>query len=316
MKSKSTYQFVLIFIFFQLSCFNTYGQIPLDGLLGYYKVDGDALDHSGNDMHGTIKGAVSFTEDRNGIENGALFLDGGFVELEDTTDFFTTTSVSISVWINPSEISDWQAIVTKWNGFGLGGYYLGINPDGNLIRWNLDMPNPIDGNNVQPNTWLHVTATHDGDTTKLYMDGELVDQQAYNEPISVNNANVIIGSQNNILNEFTFLGAMDDILIYNRALDGDEVLDIFNYMSTSNSTQKDANFEIILYPNPADDYLLIKNNFKSIDNSFVILDVRGKNIMKGNIDQNLVNLSSMSPGIYFVILRIDDRIFTEKLIKR
>lgn len=314
MKTIPYTRLLLLILLINYTFLAAFSQIPTDGLIGYYQFDGNAQDSSGLEHHGTIIGNVSSTQGHNGDEDGALLFDGGYIDLGNPLDFQMTDSISISVWINPVEISDWQAIVSKWSGFDSSGYYLGINPNGNLIRWNLDMPNPIDGNPVQTNEWTHIVASHDGDTTKLYMNGQLVNQEIYDQLITDNIANVFIGSQYNIPNEFTFLGAMDDVLIYNRALRKDEVLDIFNFIPTAVSSLHNSNYKVSLYPNPIDDFLYLKNdtNFENI--LYTVIDAQGKNIRNGVFDQYRIDLSSLAPGIYFILLIIDNDIVSKKIV--
>lgn len=49
--------------------------IPTDGLVAYYKFDGDATDHSGNENQGELHGAVP-AADRFGKADGAYSFDG------------------------------------------------------------------------------------------------------------------------------------------------------------------------------------------------------------------------------------------------
>ena len=52
-----------------------FSQIPTNGLVGYWSFSGNANDSSGNNLNGTVNGAV-LTEDRFGNSSSAYSFDG------------------------------------------------------------------------------------------------------------------------------------------------------------------------------------------------------------------------------------------------
>jgi hypothetical protein len=74
------------------------------------------------------------------------------------------------------------------------------------------------------NTWHHVLATYDGTTRKVYINGVLQSSAAASG-LNAQNMNFRIGSTNN--SEY-FIGTLDDIVIYNRALSLAEVGNLMN----------------------------------------------------------------------------------------
>jgi hypothetical protein len=58
----------------------------------------------------------------------------------------------------------------------------------------------------------------------------------------------------------------------------------------------------LFYPNPASDYLLIKNNNSSNDLVYVIFDSFGKKVMEGTLTlkETQVSLRGLSNGAYFI----------------
>jgi hypothetical protein len=72
---------------------------------------------------------------------------------------------------------------------------------------------------------------------------------------------------------------------------------------------------MIIYPNPADDKLNF--NIKEY-NDITITDISGKTIMNLNSlspQNNSVDISILSKGIYFVTIKSDKQLITRKLIK-
>ena len=117
MKTNLYCKFLLLILLISCNISESFSQIPINGLIGYYSFDGHAKDSSGFEHDGAIIDAVSSTQGRNGNDNGALFFNGGYVDIGNPIEYQMTNSISISAWINPVQIIDWHAIVTKWNGF-------------------------------------------------------------------------------------------------------------------------------------------------------------------------------------------------------
>ncbi len=76
------------------------------------------------------------------------------------------------------------------------------------------------------------------------------------------------------------------------------------------------NFEISdfeIAPNPANDFVKILSNEKI--ESFEILDLQGKIVLKDKISNNLVDVSQLSKGIYLIKIKSNDKSGIRKLIK-
>ena len=76
----------------------------------------------------------------------------------------------------------------------------------------------------------------------------------------------------------------------------------------------DAN--IAIYPNPVRDYLTVDTENHNI-NKIYIYDVNGKEICAKQPENNRVNVSFLTPGIYFLVLQINEQLsITKKFIKQ
>ena len=70
------YKLKLLFVIIIIVFSNTLlSQIPTNGLVGYWPFSGNANDSSGNNLNGTVNGAV-LTEDRFGNSSSAFNFDG------------------------------------------------------------------------------------------------------------------------------------------------------------------------------------------------------------------------------------------------
>ncbi|MCB0644343.1 MAG: T9SS type A sorting domain-containing protein [Phaeodactylibacter sp.] len=288
-------------------------QIPTEGLVGYYMLNGDAADSSGLEHHGLLVGDLSTGTDRMGLEDGAIEFNGGYIDLGNPSDFQFSNAFSISLWMNTYEVFDWSAILTKWANYGNGGFYLGINPAGNVIRLNLDMPEPLESNGVPLGDWLHLVATFDSDSIKLYEDGVLVSSAFYDLPVVDNAATLLIGSQFNIPDDFVFYGRIDDVLLYNRALTANEVMSIF----TGQPSGLDEAFSspIQVFPNPTASALYFKNIPWEEEPRYTLHNTAGRRLQSGLLPQTL-ELGTLPAGVYWLQIRIGESVHWERIVRQ
>jgi hypothetical protein len=79
-------------------------QIPTNGLIGYWPFSGNANDTSGNNLNGTVNGAI-LTEDRFGNPSSAYSFDGNddyILVNDDDLLSFPNNEFTFSFWVNPT----------------------------------------------------------------------------------------------------------------------------------------------------------------------------------------------------------------------
>ena len=122
------------------------------------------------------------------------------------------------------------------------------------------------------------------------------------------NWNTIAGSfyfGTRVLNDMDFFnGNIDDIAIWNRFLDSNEIKSIYSG-STANVQNKNSNSTIKVYPNPAKDHLVIDlGNSPSVAGYEInIFDVTGKSVYNSTISKSneTIDLNTWSgKGVYFI----------------
>ena len=185
-----------------------------------------------------------------GIITSALWSPGKFgpcVKFDGNYDFITIGDVAIlegmpgitvSAWINPSAVpSVVRGIATKfWDGTNRS-WSLIINSTGNVHFFcSTDSQNDNDlasaNGVVSANIWEHyVGVWSSGDTTiRLYRNGILQATTASQPGATVrtNTTKVCIGDRfYNGTNQDFFIGQIDDVMIYNRALSATEVQQLY-----------------------------------------------------------------------------------------
>ena len=70
---------------------------------------------------------------------------------------------------------------------------------------------------VEPGGWHYITGVVDVRVMRIYLDGELVAEQAFSGPITSTGTETDIG----LANDGSFIGIIDEVAIYNRALSDD-----------------------------------------------------------------------------------------------
>jgi hypothetical protein len=227
--------------------------IPSNGLVGYYPLNGNANDLSGNSLNGTVNGAV-LVNDRNGLPNSAYSFTTNQEIVVPNTANQNTFPLSISFWYKlPSYPTGLNGnIITKytpgsWNGFGIGIHDYTVDGQGIAVApfYLRSQTNRVLGlynepafnhNNMQLNTWYHIVFTVDSSGGKLYANGVLISTHAWTGSSGASNTTKLLkfgGQWDNWFN-----GTLDDIGIWNRALTQEEVSTMYQniiYSDTCNS---------------------------------------------------------------------------------
>ncbi len=193
------------------------------GLLAQYKLDGNVLDSSGNNLNGTIMGNPAFTP---GIAGQALIFDGGgdYVDCTNNVKWDAIADkITVSAWFRVDVFDvTYQPIVTK----GDSSWRIARNGETNGLQWRCNGPNPtfrINGTvNVNDGEWHHAAGTYDGANAWLYVDGKLDGTMATAGPIAKNTQKVFLGGNSEQAARL-WKGSIDEVRIYSRALTEAEV---------------------------------------------------------------------------------------------
>jgi hypothetical protein len=217
------------------------GQVNLDsGLVAFYPFLGNANDSSGNNNHGAVTGAT-LTADRYGNTNSAYYFDGAGNHItvpDDSTLRPAVYTLHAIVKVQGFFQGNCQGNVILWKGRDTwAGHYGLIFSDTpyDSSCFNLDTlhqnfyndqqhlnPGP-DTPYIQKEIWYCLVSTFDGDSVRMWVDGTLR-YTAFRNPLGVNFEPVIFGYEPYAVGlEYWFKGIIDEIRIYNRALNNNEV---------------------------------------------------------------------------------------------
>jgi hypothetical protein len=125
-----------------------------------------------------------------------------------------------------------RAIIGRW----YGQQRISTNSSG--TQWEIQINNNTWTSSNLPvvtDTWQHILVTYDGNlvsnNVKVYLNGNLVFTANCTEDVNNNDKNWQIGSNGN--DSYNFIGKIDEVSIWDRALDSDEADSIYNFASPS-----------------------------------------------------------------------------------
>jgi len=194
------------------------------------------VDVSGQDNHGSLPNGANWGP---GVAGLALVLNGTNqrATVPDDPSLDLTSALTLAAWIRPSLFAT-QDLIKKATINATNGYEISLSApssswpqkvffrlnqqtSGDTYRVNSTTLYPLDGS-----TWMHVAATYDGATMRLYINGALEASLPMPPPIATNALPLTIGGQSDGTRHFQ--GAMDDVRVYGRALSGAEIAALAN----------------------------------------------------------------------------------------
>ncbi len=201
-----------------------------DGIVAYWdfnETSGEtASDVSGNGHDGTLMGDPKWTND--GYFGGAIEFDqvGDEVNVPYHADLNQET-FTISAWANVEPGSaGHRAVVSSRDEPPTSGYIFYAEPDNHTWQfWTGDGGwNSVQGPAVNFGEWDHLAGTYADGTQKFYINGELAGEKDAG-PIFNTQQEFLIGAGANerAAHEYLFKGKIDEVRVYNRELDENEI---------------------------------------------------------------------------------------------
>jgi hypothetical protein len=93
-----------------------------------------------------------------------------------------------------------------------------------------------DTNAPELNQWYHVVSTISNGVGKIYVNGKLVETFVYSEPILINSSSLKFGVLG-YSSSLNFNGSIDEVRIYDRALNKNEINSLYNIGNTKHYVQ-------------------------------------------------------------------------------
>jgi len=199
------------------------------GLIGAWGFEEGAgsttADVSGNNLNGTLANTTWSTAGKYGK---ALSFNGtnAWVTVADNALLRLTNGMTVEAWVRPTATStDWSAAVIKERPSGLSYALYATDgaakpPAGYINRSGSDVS--AAGTSVLPlNTWANLAVTYDAATIRMYVNGTQVGSRAQTGSITTSTSPLRFGGDS-VWGEW-FTGLIDEVRIYNRALNVTEI---------------------------------------------------------------------------------------------
>ncbi len=312
-------------IFISLS--NLFSQVPTDGLEAQYLFNGNADDDSGNNFNGEVVGAT-LTTDRFNNENCAYYFDGidDYISLPSDFDYENRT---ICAWFNASTISTYNRIYdSNHPGLNYGKTTLLTHSrDGvdkmRMIYWE------VDGGyewNICSDAWYFMAMSIAGQDINYYVNGLYAGSftGTYEKAVD-GDEHAYIGTNRTAADRF-FNGKIDDVRIYNKALNEKEILALYaeEYANTIyydsiqvtdtlfidisiplELEEESINNRIKVYPNPSSEYVTVDFGTYDLLTGYLlkIFDVQSNEVYSEEINSKYttIQISEIgTKGIYFI----------------
>jgi TolA-binding protein len=220
--------------------------IMIDGtanadMVAYYKFEGDANDSSGNNLHGIGKDNISYVV---GVSDQALDLDSKnsyMVDCGTDAAFDIDSQITVACWIKVKQFDrEWQTIIAK----GDDSWRFSRNGTTNQLHFACNGLSPyppwVNGNkNVNDGKWHHAAGVYDGAKMYLYVDGIPDASRDAHGTIDASTFPVYIG-ENAQKTGRCFKGLIDELTIFNHALNSNEIKQLYSKETTSLSGTTDT----------------------------------------------------------------------------
>ena len=191
----------------------------------YYGLDNNFLDYYGVN-NGTGQGGVGFstvkvrgTHSTNFVPASSQYIDTGKTLSGDYT---------LSLWINPDDVSNQRAFAGSLNIVGTAGIQFGfpVSGTGYIDVFDSGMtPQIITFNKQIPITkFTHIVLTYDGYKNRLYINGTFINSSigTSNNPTSLR-----IG-RTGLYDGFYYDGLIDEVGVWNRSFNQEEITKLYN----------------------------------------------------------------------------------------
>jgi len=199
-----------------------------DGLVYWLKAEGNADDYLGAHS-GIIHGELQFSD---GMVGDAFTFSGGsnYVSIPQSLNIPAGGSPrTLEMWIY-SEEGTWQSDLHTafWTGTEVNKSAFIVDfethPTMQFATWEEDL---WFNSGVPKVGWFHAAFVYDGDTNLYaYINGELAGSLELTAPLTTTITDTLIGSGYNYLNQLYYLGKLDEVTLFNRALTQEEIASI------------------------------------------------------------------------------------------
>jgi len=210
------------------------------GLVAYYNFNegsGTSIaDSSGNGNNGSLSGSFAWESNCPSGKQPCLTFSGGYVEIPYNANFNMSNSVTIMAWVNSAPLGSYRTVAAKdKSGILDPEYWFGVSYDKATFMINPGTADETDrfyvpGNSiVADSTWHHIAAVFNGTDVRIYVDGQLNNTPSvHSVTVYSSDGSFHIGTTLRFGSAYNFIGSIDEIRLYDRALDATEIAALYS----------------------------------------------------------------------------------------
>lgn len=292
-------------------------------IIAHYPFSGNANDVTGHQLHGQPSGGAQFVPDFWGNQNGAIRLDGindnVTVPNNDLLNF--QQAITVSCWFKPLLLPDHEVFLLS-HGSWQNRWKISITPE-KKIRWTVNTLTTIadldsDGS-VAVDSVYHLAVTYDGSLLALYLNGELHTYKALSGLIRTAAIPFLMGQILPGTLDFNFKGLLDEVKIFDYALDPEAVHVLYDNIPTAVNNLAGEAGRLLLSPNPVADQLTVAIP-EMIQGAITVsvYDLAGRLQKIQLIEQNTTvkfDTKGWQSGIYVVVVKSESGVATGRFVK-
>ncbi len=207
------------------------------------------------------------------------------VTVPNSAELNVSPFLTLEAWIKPTAFSSGPNTFLRKNGpNSQNGYLMHFKNNGTVFdfgintKFGLGTETSVDPSYFLDGRWHHVAGMYDGSIARVYFDGVLVDQDAFNETIGTNSTDPVSIGANDIYGEY-FQGLIDEVRI-------------------SNKVRQPSEFNLLLPPKNFTITAVGNTAMLSWENGGGAIALLHYNIYRGNDSTNVVLIDSSSLEAY------------------
>jgi hypothetical protein len=215
-----------------------------EGLIAYYRFNGNANDASGNGRHGSPSNVV-LTNDAMGCADSAYYFNGVNAKVDcgnlikGVTAWTVCARIRVDSFTHRAYMGPWGQQEFVWPP-GRGNTYAMFTSPGKGSfggSWGWTDESPIDtriDHSLPLGEWRLITQTYDGVSVRQYDNGSLINECRAPGKTLGSECSFLIGSvaayPGNLCRTW-FHGCIDEVLVYNREISAQEILELYSNMA-------------------------------------------------------------------------------------
>ena len=294
--------------------------VPVNGLFAHYPFTNSSLQDFNTFSPGKIlsnSGAIPSQDRFNKASSSYSFSGSNALTLANGSLLgISGGTISISFWYKTTSTT-YAGFIDNTQSATANGYGIDNNAGGFRFLGGGNYSTSLFNADGQ---WHHVVFVKSGTFGAFYNDGALFNWTNSMTNLTSPTSAVAfkIGSRNT--GAGGFIGEIDDVSIYTRALSLSDVQQIYQYNNWSNTSteviEAQKNTSMIVYPNPSNGlYSVHLEGTKNSSFKIQILNLVGEVVYEGLKSENIIDIQHLSNGVYLLKVNVDGKEYSQKLIK-